>query len=122
MKQNQDERFAEFIIRVRQQINECGIDRYPAKCGKIISDIMLTDAIVEGCRSEELRRQILQKDRSVEEIEDIGKLLEGVEKQVKDFGTKPQEDNLRGNVYKVIGGRKLQQPFRSIKSGFSQNA
>lgn len=105
LKQNQGERFAEFVVRVRQQINECGLDKYPRKCRKILSDIMLTDAIVEGCRSEELRRQILQRDRTVEEIEEIGRSLEGVEQQVKDFSSRPSDEQ-KGDVFKIRNDRR----------------
>lgn len=101
LKQLQGERFAEFIVRVRQQIGECGFEKYPEKVRCILSDIMLIDTIAEGCRSEELRKRILQKDRSVEEIEEIGKSLEEVEQQIKDFTMVREEEHERGRVYKI---------------------
>lgn len=101
LKQLQGERFAEFVVRVRQQIGECGFEKYPEKVRAILSDIMLVDTIAEGCRSEELRKRILQKDRSVEEIEEIGKSLEGVEQQIKDFATVREEEHGGGRVYKI---------------------
>ncbi|XP_062537929.1 uncharacterized protein K02A2.6-like [Armigeres subalbatus] len=66
---------------------------------------MLTDTIVEGCLSDELRKQILQKDRSVEEIEEIGKSLEGVQKQLRDFG-RMHDESKHGQVYGIQAKRR----------------
>lgn len=106
MKQLEGERFAEFIMRIRQQIEECGVDKYEPEVRKILTDIMLTDTIVEGCLSEELRKQILQKDRSVEEIEDIGKSLEGVQKQMKDFVSSREGWKQQERVYGIQARRR----------------
>ncbi|XP_062701836.1 uncharacterized protein LOC109416329 [Aedes albopictus] len=117
MKQQEGERFAEFVIRIRQQINECGVDKYESNVCKVLTDIMLTDTIVEGCRSDELRRQILQKDRTVEEIEEIGKSLEGVQKQMKDFGSGRDELRQNERVYGVQSKRQ-HPPIKSRLGGF----
>lgn len=87
MRQQPNERFAEFVVRLRQQVLECGLEKYPNKLRKTLTEIMLIDAIAEGCLSEELRRRILQKDRTLDEIEEVGTSLEEVERQVKDFGS-----------------------------------
>ncbi|XP_055623066.1 uncharacterized protein K02A2.6-like [Toxorhynchites rutilus septentrionalis] len=118
MKQNQGERFAEFVIRVRQQIKECGVDKYPIKFRKILSDIMLTDAIVEGCISNELRRHILQKDRTVEEIEEIGKSLEGVEQQVKNFR---HSEEPKADVFNIRNDRRSNSATGAIKASTNRN-
>ncbi|XP_062715128.1 uncharacterized protein K02A2.6-like [Aedes albopictus] len=119
MKQNEDERFAEFVIRIRQQIAECGVDKYEPAVSKILTDIMLTDTIVEGCASAELRKQILQKDRSVEEIEEIGKSLEGVQKQLKDFGSLREEGKHHDRVY-GIQSKPRYHPGRARATGSVQ--
>ncbi|XP_055645562.1 uncharacterized protein K02A2.6-like [Toxorhynchites rutilus septentrionalis] len=108
MKQQEGERFAEFVIRIRQQISECGVDKYEQSVCKILTDIMLTDTIIEGYISDELRKQILQKDRSVEEIEEIGKSLEGVQKQMKDFGSNREEFRQHERVYGIQTKRRYQ--------------
>ncbi|XP_055633292.1 uncharacterized protein LOC129773671 [Toxorhynchites rutilus septentrionalis] len=108
MKQQDGERFIDFVIRIRQQINECGVDKYEPEICKILSDIMLTDIIVEGCVSDELRKQILQKDRSVEEIEEIGKSLEGIQKQLKDLASSREEPKLYERVYGIQAKRRYQ--------------
>ncbi|XP_055640002.1 uncharacterized protein K02A2.6-like isoform X1 [Toxorhynchites rutilus septentrionalis] len=132
LKQLQGERFAEFVVRVRQQIGECGLEKYPEKVRGILFDIMLVDTIAEGCRSEELRKRFLQKDRSVEEIEKFVKSLEEVEQQIKIFGTTDEEENVAGRVYKiqtykekkyssVTEGkfRKTNDQYKCFKCGFS---
>ncbi|XP_055615667.1 uncharacterized protein LOC129761868 [Toxorhynchites rutilus septentrionalis] len=101
MKQREGERFAEFVIRIRQQISECGVEKYGPEVRKVLTTIMLTDTIVEGCLSEELRKQILQRDRSIEEIEEIGKSLEGVQKQMRDFGATREEAKFGDRVFGV---------------------
>lgn len=101
MKQQEGERFAEFVIRIRQQISECGVEKYGPEVRTVLTAIMLTDTIVEGCLSEELRKQILQKDRSIEEIEAIGKSLEGVQKQMKDFGVTRGEIKYGDRVFGI---------------------
>lgn len=61
MKQNTGERFADYIIRLKQQVAECGFEKYGAEIEQVLKDIHLTDAVVEGCSSNEVRRMILLK-------------------------------------------------------------
>lgn len=112
MKQGHGERFAEFVVRIRQQIEECGLDKYTADCRQVLTELMLTDVIVEGCQSDELRRQILQKDRPIDEIIEIGKSLEGVQQQIKDFGSTNGEKATMNQVYNVDNSHK-----RSFQAG-----
>ncbi|XP_058823888.1 uncharacterized protein K02A2.6-like [Topomyia yanbarensis] len=118
MKQQEGERFAEFVIRIRQQISECGVDKFEPSVSKILTDIMLTDTIVEGCVSDELRKQILQKDRSLEEIEEIGKSLEGVQRQLKDFGSTREQLNQHERVYDIQAKRRYQPPNSKTTGDF----
>ena len=78
MKQKEGERFADFVLRLRQQISDCGFDKYSADVKAILTEVFLTDAVVEGCLSQELRRRILQQDRPFTEIESLGVTLEGI--------------------------------------------
>ncbi|XP_055622741.1 uncharacterized protein K02A2.6-like [Toxorhynchites rutilus septentrionalis] len=117
MKQMEGERFAEFIIRIRQQIGECGVDRYDPEVREILTDIMLVDTIVE----EELRKQIFQKDRTVEEIEQIGRSLEGVLKQLKDFGAIREEVKYGERVFDIHHAKRKSRyqqtkPNNSVES------
>lgn len=88
MKQKEGERFADFVLRLRQQATDCGFDKYSVEVSDILIEIFITDVIVEGCLSSELRRRILQQDRSLAEIESLGAALEGVENQVQELGGK----------------------------------
>lgn len=49
LKQKSGERFADFIIRLKQLVSECGFERYGGEIEAILTEIYLTDAVVEGC-------------------------------------------------------------------------
>ncbi|XP_055591180.1 uncharacterized protein LOC129743226 [Uranotaenia lowii] len=101
MKQAKNERFSHFMMRIRQQLADCGLEKFSTEVREILTEIFLTDAIVEGCESEELRRRILQKDRSLAELEELGAMMEGVEQQMKDISSlNPNESNIE-KVFKV---------------------
>lgn len=94
-------RFADFVLRLRQQASDCGFDKYSDECKDILTEIFLTDVIVEGCLSSELRRRILQQDRSLAEIESLGAALEGIETQIQDLGDKSGTQTGDHKVLKV---------------------
>ncbi|KXJ68118.1 hypothetical protein RP20_CCG005609 [Aedes albopictus] len=85
MRQEKNERFAHFVLRIRQQLGDCGLEKYTADVREVLTEIYVIDVIVEGCASEELRRRILQKDITLAEVESMGAMMEGVEQQVNDF-------------------------------------
>lgn len=85
MKQGINERFSAYILRLRQQLADCGLDKYPNEVRTAIEEMMLTDVIVEGCSSHELRRRILEKDQSLADIEALGVSLESVRSQEKEI-------------------------------------
>lgn len=64
MKQTSGERFADYVIRLKQQIAECGFEKYGPDISQILGEIYLTDAVVEGCSSNEVRKKILIKNLS----------------------------------------------------------
>lgn len=88
------------MLRLRQQASDCGFDKYPEETRDVLTEIFLTDVIIEGCLSSELRRRILQQDRSLVEIEALGAALEGVENQIQDFGDK--SGNQTSGDHKVL--------------------
>ncbi|XP_062542134.1 uncharacterized protein LOC134210124 [Armigeres subalbatus] len=97
MKQKANERFADYVIRLKQQAAECGFEKYGPEISKVLTEIYLTDAVVEGCTSNEVRRRILLKDLPFEEIEALGISQEGVDQQVEEIvSSKPSE-----KIYKV---------------------
>lgn len=100
LKQDVGEKFSHFLIRLRQQAANCGFEKYHADVGDVLMEIYLIDIIVENCRSEELRRSILKKDRKLTEIEEIAACIEGTEQQLKDL--KESTSNTReASVYQV---------------------
>lgn len=69
----------------------CGFEKYSKSTRQILSELMITDVIVEGCQSNELRRRMLMKDRTLEEIEEIAVSLEGLDSQIQDLATKSND-------------------------------
>lgn len=97
MKQKSNERFADYVIRLKQQAAECGFEKYGPEISKVLTEIYLTDAVVEGCTSNEVRRRVLLKDLPFGEIEALGISQEGVDQQVEEIvSSKPPE-----KIYKV---------------------
>ncbi|XP_062557714.1 uncharacterized protein K02A2.6-like [Armigeres subalbatus] len=88
--QKSDERFADFILRLRIQAKRCEFDRYDIREG----DDRIIEQIVEGCKSSDLRRQILAKDMSLEEIVILGSTLADVQQQVKEIDRTPVASEL----------------------------
>lgn len=60
---------------------------------------MITDVIVEGCRSVELRRRMLLKDRTLDDIEEIAAGLEGVDSQMHDLTTTTNDSGVAERVF-----------------------
>lgn len=85
LKQKEGENFAHFVVRLRQQAINCGFDKYSSEVSDILKEIYLIDVVVENCRSDELRRSILKRDRSLREIEEIAGSIEGTEAQMKNL-------------------------------------
>ncbi|XP_055604561.1 uncharacterized protein K02A2.6-like [Uranotaenia lowii] len=101
LRQEKDERFAHFVLRIRQQLADCGLEKYNADIREVLTELFVIDVIVEGCVSEELRRRILQKDVTLAEVEAMGAMMEGVEQQVVDLTTLNAKDSLSEKVFRV---------------------
>ncbi|XP_041786627.1 uncharacterized protein K02A2.6-like [Anopheles merus] len=103
MKQKPGERFAEYLIRLKQQASQCGFDKYSKEVASTLRDIYLTDAVVQGCSSNEVRRKILQKNLKFSEIEDMGVAQESIDNQTAEMAAGPSSEK----VFKIEhGGRK----------------
>ncbi|XP_055584696.1 uncharacterized protein LOC129737560 [Uranotaenia lowii] len=85
MRQGNNESFAHYVLRLRQQLMDCGLEKYSKEVRIVLEEIMLIDVIVEGCNLPELRRKILEKDQSLSDIEAMGTSLESVRHQEKEF-------------------------------------
>lgn len=53
MKQMPNEKFAHYMVRLRQQASLCGFDKYSKGTKQILTELMIMDVIVEGCTSVE---------------------------------------------------------------------
>ncbi|XP_055604470.1 uncharacterized protein LOC129752724 [Uranotaenia lowii] len=127
LKQGTNESFAHYVLRLRQQLMDCGFEKYSKEVRVVLEEIMLIDVIVEGCNLPELRRKILEKDQSLSDIEAMGTSLESVRHQEKEFkagtnmndgghisvcevGTwKPKAERQQGRILKriAVGPRKI---------------
>lgn len=117
MKQNPGERFADFVIRLKQQVAECGFEKYGAEIEQVLKSIHLTDAVVEGCSSNDVRRMILLKDLSFADIEALGIAQEGVDQQLVEITTTQSEPRSTGNVYSASQSRDR---FAAVKTTSSK--
>lgn len=81
VRQEQNETFADFSARVNVQANKCDFPN------DFLEDAMI-DQLVEGCLSPELRKKMLSEDKTLDQILNMGKSIEQVEKQTRIFGRK----------------------------------
>lgn len=106
ISQKPEERFADFVLRLRIQAKRCEFDRYDSR----ETDDRIIEQIVEACRSTDLKRQILEKDMTLEEILTLGTTLADVQQQVRDLGRQIPDHSGPANVSKVT-----KVPFRETR-------
>ncbi len=73
--QKEDEFFDRFVLRVKQQANNCDFGNFLLEA--------IVDQLVEGCRSKELKTKCLSTEMNLTEVMKLGISLETVESQVK---------------------------------------
>lgn len=86
MTQASNEKFDDFLLRLREQARKCDYCKEDEKREVILQ-------IVEGGRSPKLRARLLESDRSLEEVISIARTMEEVEKQTKAFSATPLDFN-----------------------------
>ncbi|XP_062540777.1 uncharacterized protein LOC134208847 [Armigeres subalbatus] len=91
------ERFGDFVMRLRVQASRCDFDQE----GGSVMESMIIDQIAEKCLSSALRKKILEKDRTLEEVVAIGKTIEDVEHQCKEMVQRDIEEKSAVVVNKV---------------------
>uniref|UniRef100_A0A8D8CKC9 Uncharacterized protein K02A2.6 n=2 Tax=Culex pipiens TaxID=7175 RepID=A0A8D8CKC9_CULPI len=102
IKQKDGENFTHFVMRLRKQIARC--DYAPRSVDELIAD-----RIALGCASEELRRKLLQKDRSLEEIMALGTSMAGSTQQSMWIGTTPKINHELG--VSAIHKQRTMKPY-----------
>lgn len=119
ISQNQEERFADFVLRLRIQAKRCEFDRYDSR----ETEDRIIEQIVEACRSTDLKRQILEKDMTLDEILALGTTLADVQQQVRELGRQLTSNTAPSNVSKVskAPSREMRSEVRGIqRSNFSR--
>lgn len=105
IKQEDNEKFEKFIVRLRQQA---------AKCQFLDTNDQLIDQITEKCSSEDLRRKILKSgdDVTLDQIIKEANVLEVVSRQIENFGSK-ERNTL--DVNKIDVGSKDKSTMKKIE-------
>lgn len=109
ISQQQGERFGDFVMKLRVQANRCDFDQD----GSSVMESMIIDQIAEKCLSSALRKKILEKDRSLDEVVAIGKTIEDVEQQCKELAAKEGVGRSSSIVNKIN-----RQPFQPSRTSF----
>ncbi|XP_058828550.1 uncharacterized protein K02A2.6-like [Topomyia yanbarensis] len=116
MKQGATERLAHFVLRLRQQLVDCGLEKYSSEVKQVMEETMLIDVIVEGCTSSELRRRILERDQSLSEIEVLGELLRIQEKELNNVNQRTESNTMEVHKVQEQGrGKMLRKQSRFLK-------
>ncbi|XP_055527961.1 uncharacterized protein K02A2.6-like [Wyeomyia smithii] len=112
--QKPDERFADFVLRLRIQAKRCEFDRYDVR---EVEDRII-EQIVESCISSELRRQILAKDMSLDEIVSLGTTIADVQLQVRELDRQRVDYGTTASVNKVFKPPIRSNSFRASGAQF----
>lgn len=88
LKQELGESFEDFVFRLKEQAKRCKF---------YDTDDMVVDQIIEGCSSVELRKKLLTEEKNLTEALMIGRTLEEVLKQTRQYG-KGTQSGLEGDV------------------------
>ncbi|KAJ8735710.1 hypothetical protein PYW07_007330 [Mythimna separata] len=104
IKQEENEKFEKFVVRLRQQA---------AKCQFVDVDDQLLDQITDRCSSEELRKKILKNGdkMTLEDVIAEANALEVINRQLEDFSQK-QKRNQDVNQVKDNSNNKNQRGKR----------
>lgn len=107
MKQEDQEPFEEYVFRLQDQANRC-----------MFADVddVIVDQIIEGCKSSDLRKRLLTEDLTLNSSITLGKTLEEVLKQTKEY-EKPST-----MIVQRIAGHKNESSSINNRSGNQNNA
>lgn len=107
IEQGQEEKFDNFIQRIRAQIEKCEFQQETA-------DLMTVLQILSGVKSNETRKKILETERSVEEAIAIGRHDELVKENMRSYNS-DRPENITTNVQRVVKvGNETQSQSRVI--------
>ncbi|XP_055618740.1 uncharacterized protein LOC129763570 [Toxorhynchites rutilus septentrionalis] len=126
-RQNVLERHKLRNIKQGQQLSDCGLEKHSREVRCVLEEIMLTDVIIEGCTSQELRRKILEKDQSVADIEALGESLESVRIQEKEMTSNSSSHGDAGTlvvrkVQRFVSGKAERKQDRVINRYFGKTS
>lgn len=109
--QKSDERFTDFVMRLRKQIARCSYDQ-------IVVEELIADRIAQGCFSEDLRTKLLQKDRSLDEVIALGTSMAESLQQSKKFAKPGFQHSRFSTEHEVnVVARPFRRAFRTESQG-----
>lgn len=106
MKQEENEPFHEFIFRLQNQAKRSNF---------VDADDMVIDQVIEGCKSTELRKKLLTDDTKLNDVMTLGKTVEEVQKQSKQYERPTSSAFERTVVQRVV--EKHPEKNQSTESG-----
>lgn len=112
MRQNNQESFEDYVFRLREQASRCSF---------IDSDDMIVDQIIEGCRSTDLRKRLLTDDMTLIDVVNLGKTIEEVQKQTREYekpSTSFDDSSPVQNVVGKVASEKRVSKMSGKVSGF----
>lgn len=91
LKQEPEEKFEKFLVRLRQQAKKCQFDK---------EDEHIIDQITEKCKTDELRKKILKTGDKITLYEIVAEAnaLEAIERQLVNFGNKSTDTQFINKV------------------------
>lgn len=98
IEQGPDEKFDEFVQRIRAQVEKCAFQNET-------EELMTILQILSGVKSNETRRKILEKERTLEEVLTIGRHDEILKENLKSYGTDRGESSTQ-MVQRVVRAEK----------------
>ncbi|XP_062557310.1 uncharacterized protein LOC134222183 [Armigeres subalbatus] len=116
MKQEEQEPFEEYVFRLQDQANRCAFADV---------DDMIVDQIIEGCKSSDLRKRLLTEDVTLSDSIILGKTIEEVQKQTREYERHPSTIRETPMIVQRISEQKTRFPgnndLKSSKKCYSCN-
>lgn len=106
MKQEDNEPIHEFIFRLKNQAKRSNF---------VDADDMVIDQVIEGCKSTELRKKLLTDDLKLNDVMMLGKTIEEVQRQSKQYERPISSTFERTVVQRVV--EKRPEKYQTAESG-----
>lgn len=93
------ENFSKYLLRLRHQVSKCEFGNTKSE----ITEICIKDKIIDSWAPVELKRKLLEKEQSLEEIVESCQIYEQIGKQSGSMSAKPSEEKINKISTKTPG-------------------